>query len=104
MQLLSLDSHSVFLYKDVRNIYFFIVIYLLFIIIGTIVLSFNNFGVTESFFEVTAAQSNVGVSVGITDVSLPLSAKIMLIINMWVGRLEIIPILGLFGMLLQKRY
>ena len=90
--------------KDVRNIYFFIIIYLLFIVIGTIVLAFNNFGITESFFEVTAAQSNVGVSVGITDISLPLSAKIMLIINMWVGRLEIIPILGLFGMLLQKRY
>lgn len=88
--------------KDIRNIYFFILMYLLFIIVGTIILSFNNYGVVESFFEVTAAQSNVGVSVGITDISMPLSAKIMLIINMWVGRLEIIPILGLLGMFLQK--
>ncbi len=89
--------------RDVRNIYFFILIYLLFIIIGTTVLCYNNFGVVESFFEVTAAQSNVGISTGITNVNLPLTAKIMLILNMWVGRLEIIPILGMLGMLIQKR-
>jgi trk system potassium uptake protein len=95
-------KHSFVTNKDVRNTYFFILVYLLFIIVGTTVLSFNNYGVVESFFEVTAAQSNVGVSVGITDVLMPVSAKVMLIINMWVGRLEIIPILGLLGMFLQK--
>ncbi len=89
--------------KDVRNIYFFILIYFLFILIGTTVMCFNNYGVVESFFEVTAAQSNVGVSVGVTDISMPITAKIMLIINMWVGRLEIIPILGLMGMIFQKK-
>jgi trk system potassium uptake protein TrkH len=77
--------------------------YLLFIIIGTFVLSFYGFGIKESLFEVISAQGNVGVSIGIIQPDMPLVSKIMLIINMWVGRLEIIPILGLIGMLLQRK-
>jgi trk system potassium uptake protein TrkH len=46
-------------------------------------------------FEVCSAQGNVGLSVGITNINLSPIAKIMLIINMWIGRLEIIPIIVL---------
>jgi trk system potassium uptake protein TrkH len=52
-------------------------------------------------FEVCSAQGNVGLSTGITSISMPDLGKIMLIINMWIGRLEIIPIIvlikSLFG-------
>ena len=96
-------NHLIIEDKDIRNIYFFILMYLLFIIIGTFVLSFYGFGIKESLFEVISAQGNVGVSIGIIQPAMPLVSKIMLIINMWVGRLEIIPILGLIGMLLQRK-
>ena len=46
-------------------------------------------------FEVCSAQGNVGLSTGITSMAMPDSGKIMLIINMWIGRLEIIPIIVL---------
>jgi trk system potassium uptake protein len=46
-------------------------------------------------FEVCSAQGNVGLSVGITSSSMEPLAKVMLIINMWIGRLEIIPIIVL---------
>jgi trk system potassium uptake protein TrkH len=46
-------------------------------------------------FEVCSAQGNVGLTAGITSIDLPSPAKIMLIINMWIGRLEIIPIIVL---------
>ena len=46
-------------------------------------------------FEVCSAQGNVGLTTGITDIYMPVSAKIMLIFNMWIGRLEIIPIIVL---------
>ncbi len=49
-------------------------------------------------FEVCSAQGNVGMSVGITGPAMDSAAKIMLIINMWAGRLEIFPVL----MLLQS--
>jgi len=46
-------------------------------------------------FEVCSAQGNVGLSTGITSISMEPYAKAMLIINMWIGRLEIIPIIVL---------
>ena len=46
-------------------------------------------------FEVCSAQGNVGLSAGITTISMDPFAKAMLIINMWIGRLEIIPIIVL---------
>jgi len=46
-------------------------------------------------FEVCSAQGNVGLSTGITAIEMSPIAKIMLIFNMWIGRLEIIPIIVL---------
>ena len=54
-------------------------------------------------FEVCSAQGNVGLTAGITSISMAPSAKIMLIINMWVGRLEIIPIIVLFRSIFGMR-
>jgi trk system potassium uptake protein TrkH len=46
-------------------------------------------------FEVCSAQGNVGLSTGITSIGMSPIAKVVLIVNMWVGRLEIIPIIVL---------
>ena len=53
-------------------------------------------------FDLMSAQSNVGLDSGITGPKLPSTAKAMLIINMWVGRLEIIPIAVLLGSVFQR--
>lgn len=61
--------------------------------------------VKNVLFEVASAQGNVGLTSGITTPStpskplLPASAKVMLTLNMWVGRLEIIPVLVFFRVL-----
>lgn len=46
-------------------------------------------------FEVCSAQGNVGLTSGITTYGMPDASKAMLIFNMWIGRLEIIPIIVL---------
>ena len=46
-------------------------------------------------FEVCSAQGNVGLSTGITKMVMHPASKTMLIFNMWIGRLEIIPIIVL---------
>lgn len=46
-------------------------------------------------FEVASAQGNVGLSSGITTPALSTGAKLVLIGNMWVGRLTIVPVLVL---------
>ena len=50
---------------------------------------------SDVIFEVASAQGNVGLSVGITNPTMPLLSKLALCFNMWIGRLEIIPLLML---------
>ncbi len=49
----------------------------------------------DAIFEVCSAQGNVGLTTGITSISMSPITKTMLIFNMWIGRLEIIPIIVL---------
>lgn len=50
----------------------------------------------DLLFDVSSAMSNVGLSSGITGPDLTFYPKVILIFLMWLGRLEIIPILILF--------
>lgn len=49
----------------------------------------------EVIFESISAQGTVGLSTGITDPGMPTIVEIVFIIQMWVGRLEIFPVLVL---------
>ncbi|MFB6269238.1 MAG: potassium transporter TrkG [Halobacterium sp.] len=51
------------------------------------------FGYADALFEVASAQGNVGLSAGITGPTMAPLAEAMFTLNMWVGRLEIIPVL-----------
>jgi len=77
-----------------------------FLFFGVVVLSHlvsGDFGLADVVFEVASAQGNVGLSVGITQPTMPTGAKLLLCFNMWIGRLEIIPILMFFRALLWRR-
>ncbi|WP_257298785.1 TrkH family potassium uptake protein [Haloarchaeobius sp. FL176] len=50
---------------------------------------------SDALFEVASAQGNVGLSSGITGPEMPAVAETMFLFNMWIGRLEIIPVLVL---------
>ena len=61
------------------------------------------FGYADALFEVASAQGNVGLSTGITGPSMSPLAEAMFLLNMWIGRLEIIPVLvfiraGIWGL------
>lgn len=75
-----------------------IILWILFLFIGVGVLSHvvvPGYTLSEIIFEVASAQGNIGLSVGITNAGLSSIGKVMLILNMWIGRLEIIPVLML---------
>ncbi|UCE39220.1 MAG: TrkH family potassium uptake protein [Thermoplasmata archaeon] len=57
----------------------------------------------DSLFEVASAEGNVGLSTGITNAAMPGHLKVVLIIEMWVGRLEIFPVLTLLAVPFRKR-
>jgi len=73
-------------------------LWLVFLGLGIVVLLHTvpeNFTLSDVVFEVASAQGNVGLSVGITQPTMSLASKLMLCFNMWIGRLEIIPVLML---------
>ena len=72
----------------------FIWVILLFVGV-VIVMEITKQDLSKSFFEVCSAQGNVGLTTGITKITMDPLAKIMLIFNMWIGRLEIIPVIVL---------
>ncbi len=61
------------------------------------------FDLGDVIFEVASAQGNVGLSVGITNPAMSSLAKLTLCFNMWIGRLEIIPVLMLIRSLIYRR-
>ncbi|MEN3009783.1 MAG: TrkH family potassium uptake protein [Candidatus Bipolaricaulaceae bacterium] len=63
----------------------------------------GRYTLADFLFEVASAQSNVGLSVGLTHPGMPTLAKLLLSFHMWVGRLEIIPVLILVRTLLGRR-
>jgi trk system potassium uptake protein len=78
-------------------------IWVIILSISIMVLSkiYSDFSLGKVIFEVCSAQGNVGLTAGITSMSMNAIAKSMLIVNMWIGRLEIIPVIvlirSLFG-------
>ena len=71
----------------------YIAVYLFFLLIGWIIMSFYTDNPMNALFDVTSTIGNVGLSTGVINASLDTLPKAMLIFLMWLGRLEIIPIL-----------
>jgi trk system potassium uptake protein len=65
--------------------------------LGSIVGMFYGYPFLNSLFESTSAAANVGLSCGITDVSMPAVLKVTYITQMWAGRLEFMSVLTLMG-------
>lgn len=87
--------------RQIRTVHQFILLYFLLIIIGVFVLTSQGMALKEALFSVFSAQGNVGIQIGGISTLMPLVSKIMLILNMWIGRLEIIPLLSAIGFALS---
>jgi trk system potassium uptake protein TrkH len=88
--------------KDVLNkVVAFFILYILVFAISTALISISGFDLITSCSAVAAALSNVGPAMGLagateTYFAFPYHIKLILAINMWVGRLEIFTVLALF--------
>ncbi|KXB08597.1 hypothetical protein AKJ56_00815 [candidate division MSBL1 archaeon SCGC-AAA382N08] len=56
----------------------------------------------DCVFDSVSAQGTVGLSAGVTGYGMPVVVKLLFIIQMWVGRLEVIPVFTLLGYLFHK--
>ncbi len=80
-------------WEELSSVALYAWLYLVVLVLGAIVFMFDGHSAVDSLFEVASAEGNVGLSVGITSPLMPAHQKIVLIIEMWAGRLEIFPVL-----------
>lgn len=91
-----ISRHASTTYDEAAFISFLWVVFLIggvFVLLWTLPTTTS---LSRVLFEVASAQGNVGITTGITGPRMPLAAKIGFIFNMWLGRLEIVPVLTLF--------
>jgi trk system potassium uptake protein TrkH len=76
--------------EDIQEVMSFTITYIALLLFGTVYTMLRmGTSLVDSFFEVASAQGNVGLSVGITSTYMPVDMKVLLILHMWIGRLEI---------------
>jgi trk system potassium uptake protein TrkH len=71
----------------------FVILYLAFLCFSALFLTLAGHPFIDALFESASALGTVGLSVGITSAELPSWEKLLLIVNMWAGRVEILPVL-----------
>jgi trk system potassium uptake protein TrkH len=78
---------------DLNMVFTFVALYIVIFITSGIIVSLFGYGVINAFFETASALGTVGLTCGITSITMPTIVKVVYIFDMWVGRLEILPAL-----------
>lgn len=89
--------------KITLDVLSFTLMYVLFVLFGTLTMIALGYNALDSLLEITSAQSNIGLDTGIVTTAMPLLGKLVFILCMFVGRLEIIPVLVFFGFIVNIR-
>lgn len=71
--------------------------YIILFTLGSLITMFYGYSMIDSMFETASAVGNTGLSVGITGYQMPSLVKVTYILLMWAGRLEIISVFVLIG-------
>jgi trk system potassium uptake protein TrkH len=82
--------------EDVFRIVAYFFLYIVVLVASTLIFLFSGFPALDSLFEVSSALGTVGLSTGITGAGLAIYLKGILIVDMLLGRIEIIPLCILF--------
>lgn len=73
---------------------------------GLVGLAYGRWGIEQTLFESVSATANVGLTAGITSPQMPFALKLVLMVQMWLGRLEFLAafaLVGYVGSLLHRR-
>ncbi len=79
--------------EEVTELAAYALFYLAVLGIATSVLVAMGYSLSDSLFEAASAQGTVGLSVGLAKPGAPVGTKLVLMLLMWMGRLEILPII-----------
>lgn len=76
-------------------------LYIVLFSIGVVLSTLLGYSMLDSSFEMASIAGNVGLSIGLTQASMPTILKIYYIFSMYVGRLEFLSVFALAGVLFQ---
>jgi trk system potassium uptake protein TrkH len=74
-------------------------LYVALFLVGAGVAIGYGYGLQEALFESVSAGASVGLSVGVTDPSMPMLLKVTYMFQMWAGRLEFVAVFAFAGFL-----
>ena len=93
--------------REIKESSAYIALFLVFLVFGWFIMTLYGYDPFTSLFDVISLLSNNGLSTGIVYGGMPIPLKLTLIFLMWIGRLEIIPVLVVIrtfaGMLNPRR-
>lgn len=79
--------------REIKEASAYVALFMIFLVFGWFIMTLYGFDPFTALFDVISVQSNNGLSTGIVYGGLPSIVKLTLIFLMWIGRLEIIPVL-----------
>ncbi|MCM8783125.1 MAG: TrkH family potassium uptake protein, partial [Candidatus Omnitrophica bacterium] len=85
--------------KQIRSVFLITLCYIFLYMSGALIGVACGYPFLEAIFESVSASANVGLSLGITQPTMPAVLKITYILQMWIGRLEFLSIFTLVGFL-----
>lgn len=86
---------------EIRESCSFLALYFSLIFIGWFIFTTYSYDPMNTLFEIISLQGNVGLSTGIVSYDLPQTLKLISILVMWGGRLEILPLLVMLRAMLE---
>lgn len=89
-------------YRIIREAFVVFFLYCLSSFLTALIFIALGYNPYDSIFDAVSFTSNIGISLGVVTLKTPVIGKIAGIIAMWIGRLEIIPVLVLFATLYFK--
>lgn len=88
--------------KQVRSAMLIVIMYIITFAIGTLAGTLSGYPLSSAAFESASVTGNVGLSIGITQASMPDILKVVYIIIMWVARLEFMSVLALGAFIIYE--
>jgi trk system potassium uptake protein TrkH len=85
----------------VKSAALIIIFYVFTYMLGAVVGTAYGYPFIQAFFESVSNASNTGLSVGITNYTMPTAMKVVGIFQMWLGRLEFISVFVFFGSIIM---
>ncbi len=97
-------GNRVFSNEEILQTAVFVFAYILLLVLGSLITmaALPNESAINCIFDSASAQGTVGLSAGITGIGMPVVVKITYIIQMWIGRLEVIPVITLISYFIGK--